>query len=98
MSGVSEQDEPARIGVLGAGATGAGIAQVTATAGYTTVCYDVDAAALDRAREITTTGRNGFERGVGRGTWTRGQADAASARLTFTNDLAESAGTAPVGK
>ncbi|HEY7136821.1 MAG TPA: 3-hydroxyacyl-CoA dehydrogenase family protein [Acidimicrobiia bacterium] len=84
-------NEPARIGVLGAGVMGAGIAQVTATTGYTTVCYDVDAAALERAREITTTGRYGFERGVERGKLTREQADAAHARLTFTNDLAEAA-------
>ena len=37
-----------KVGVLGAGVMGAGIAQVTATAGYETVCYDVDAEALAR--------------------------------------------------
>jgi 3-hydroxyacyl-CoA dehydrogenase len=35
-----------KIGVLGAGVMGSGIAQVTATAGYETVCYDVDAGAV----------------------------------------------------
>ena len=56
-----------RIGVLGAGVMGSGIAQVTATAGYETVCYDVDAGALDTGREHVTTGRYGLERGVERG-------------------------------
>ena len=48
-----------RIGVLGAGVMGSGIAQVTATAGYETVCFDVDAAALALGREHVTTGRYG---------------------------------------
>ena len=42
-----------KVGVLGAGVMGAGIAQVTATAGYETVCYDIDAAGAasgERAR------------------------------------------------
>jgi 3-hydroxyacyl-CoA dehydrogenase len=84
---------PTRIGVLGAGVMGAGIAQVTATAGYETVCYDVDAGAVERAREITTTGRYGFDRGVERGKLTREEADAAIARLRFTNAFEEAAAT-----
>ena len=43
-----------KVGVLGAGVMGAGIAQVTATAGYETVCYDVDADALERAARSTS--------------------------------------------
>jgi 3-hydroxyacyl-CoA dehydrogenase len=82
-----------RVGVLGAGVMGAGIAQVTATAGYDTVCYDVDATALDRAREITTAGRYGFERGVERGKLTREQADAARERLRFTTSFDDVAAT-----
>ena len=35
-----------RIGVLGAGVMGGGIAQVTAIAGYETVCYDIAPDAL----------------------------------------------------
>ena len=70
-----------KVGVLGAGVMGAGIAQVTATAGYETVCYDVDADALARGSEHVTTGRYGFERGVERGKLTRDDADAARARL-----------------
>jgi 3-hydroxybutyryl-CoA dehydrogenase len=76
-----------RVGVLGAGVMGSGIAQVTATAGYATVCCDVDAEALERGRELVQTGRYGLERGVERGKLTREQADAASARLSFTSSL-----------
>jgi 3-hydroxyacyl-CoA dehydrogenase len=80
-----------KLGVIGAGVMGSGIAQVTATAGYETVCYDVDPAALERAREHVTTGRYGVERGVDRGKLTRADADAALARLSFTTELDEAA-------
>ena len=80
-----------KVGVLGAGVMGAGIAQVTATAGYETVCYDVDADALTRGEEHVTTGRYGFERGVERGKLTREDADAARARLSFTASFDDAA-------
>ena len=80
-----------KVGVLGAGVMGAGIAQITATAGYETVCYDVDADALTRGEEHVTTGRYGFERGVERGKLTREAADAARARLSFTASFEEAA-------
>ena len=80
-----------KVGVLGAGVMGAGIAQVTATAGYETVCYDVDADALASGQEHVTTGRYGFERGVERGKLTREEADAARARLSFTASFDEAA-------
>jgi 3-hydroxybutyryl-CoA dehydrogenase len=82
-----------RIGVLGAGVMGSGIAQVTATAGYATVCYDVDPEALARGREHVTTGRYGLERGVERSKLTREEADAALARLTFTDSFEDAAHT-----
>lgn len=85
--------EVKRIGVLGAGVMGSGIAQVTATAGYDTVCYDVDPGALEAGKEHVTTGRYGVERGVDRGKLTREQADAALARLTFTGSFNEAAAT-----
>ena len=90
---MSDAREVKRVGVLGAGVMGSGIAQVTATAGYETVCYDVDAGALDAGREHVTTGRYGVERGVERGKLTREQADAARSRLTFTGSFDDAAAT-----
>jgi 3-hydroxyacyl-CoA dehydrogenase len=83
--------EPRRIGVIGAGVMGSGIAQVTATAGYETVCCDVSPQALAAARETVRSGRFGVERGVERGKLTREQADAALARLRFSASLEEAA-------
>jgi len=68
---------------------GSGIAQVTATAGYDTVCYDVDPAALERAVAHVTTGRYGFDRGVERGKLSPAEAEAALARLSFTSSFAD---------
>jgi 3-hydroxyacyl-CoA dehydrogenase len=79
------------IGVIGAGVMGSGIAQTTATAGMRTVAYDISAAALDKARAEVATGRYGFARGVERGKMSRADADAALARLRFTEILEEAA-------
>jgi 3-hydroxyacyl-CoA dehydrogenase len=85
--------EVKKIGVLGAGVMGSGIAQVTATAGYETVCYDVDLTALDKGREHVTTGRFGLGRGVERGKLTQAEADAAYERLRFTGAFEDAAAT-----
>jgi 3-hydroxyacyl-CoA dehydrogenase len=82
-----------KIGVLGAGVMGSGIAQVTATAGYETVCFDVADDALRAAQEHVTTGRFGLDGGIERGKLTREEADTALARLRFTNDFDEVANT-----
>ena len=79
------------IGVLGAGVMGSGIAQVTAIAGYSTVCYDIDAGVLDRAREHVTTGRFGIDSAVERKKLTHAEGDAALERLSFTNSFADAA-------
>ncbi|MGZ8761693.1 MAG: 3-hydroxyacyl-CoA dehydrogenase family protein [Acidimicrobiia bacterium] len=82
-----------KIGVLGAGVMGAGIAQVTAVAGYETRCYDLAPEALTAARGHVTTGRYGLDSGVERGKMTREEADAALARLTFTDAFEDAANT-----
>jgi 3-hydroxyacyl-CoA dehydrogenase len=79
----------ARIGVLGAGVMGGGIAQVTATAGFETRCYDPDPVARARGLEHATTGRYGLARGVERGKLTADEAEAARARLTFVERFEE---------
>ena len=81
------------IGVLGAGVMGGGIAQVCAAGGFDVVCYDIAPEALTAGREHATTGRYGLESGVARGKLTREEADAATARLTFTTTFEEAANT-----
>ncbi|HEX7096871.1 MAG TPA: 3-hydroxyacyl-CoA dehydrogenase family protein [Acidimicrobiales bacterium] len=78
-----------RIGVIGGGVMGSGIAQVLAVAGHDVWCYDVDESALDRARESVDTGRFGVRSAVARGKLTEEQAEAALARLRFTLDRQE---------
>jgi 3-hydroxybutyryl-CoA dehydrogenase len=75
-----------RIGVLGAGVMGAGIAQVMAIAGHEVVCHDISAEALEKGREGVDTGRFGVRGAVERGKLTSDEADAALARLTFTDE------------
>jgi 3-hydroxybutyryl-CoA dehydrogenase len=80
-----------KIGVLGAGVMGGGIAQVCALAGDEVVCYDIASRALDEARAHMTTGRFGLDGAVQRAKVTREQADAALARVTFSASLEEAA-------
>lgn len=78
---------PQQIGVMGAGVMGAGIAQVMAVAGHEVVCYDPSAEALDKGREGVDTGRFGVRGAVERGKLTEAEANAALARLVFTDEL-----------
>jgi 3-hydroxybutyryl-CoA dehydrogenase len=82
-----------RIGVLGAGVMGGGIAQVCALAGDDVVCYDIAPAALDDARAHVTTGRFGLDGAVARAKVTREEADAALRRITFTSSFETAATT-----
>jgi 3-hydroxybutyryl-CoA dehydrogenase len=63
-----------RIGVVGAGTMGAGIAQIAALGGYRTTIYELDSKALRRGME---TLRTGLRRGAERGRW--GETDATDA-------------------
>jgi 3-hydroxyacyl-CoA dehydrogenase len=78
-----------RIGVIGAGVMGAGIAQSTAVGGVETLCYDISTDALSAARKEVTEGRFGVESAVARGKLDREAADAALARLRFTERFEE---------
>jgi 3-hydroxybutyryl-CoA dehydrogenase len=86
-SGTRSEGTNMRVGVVGAGVMGSGIAQVTATFGYQTVCVDNDPSALERAAELVVSGRYGLERGVERGRLTRLEADGALGRLVFADAL-----------
>ena len=63
-----------RVGVVGAGTMGAGIAQIAALGGYETLLYEIDEKQLERGLEMI---RNGMRRGAERGRW--GESDAADA-------------------
>jgi 3-hydroxybutyryl-CoA dehydrogenase len=75
-----------RVGVIGAGQMGAGIAEVSARAG-------VDVLAFETTEELITAGRarivKSLERGVSAGKITERERDAAVGRLTFTTNLAD---------
>lgn len=74
------------VGVCGAGGTmGAGIAIVSARAGFTTICYDTRADALDRAKRQSA---GFFAKSVERGKMQADERDAVLARLSSTTDLA----------
>lgn len=75
-----------RIGVIGAGQMGNGIAHVCALAGYEVLLNDVDAEALDRARDKIA---GNMDRQVAREKITAQDRDAAIARIATTRDLAE---------
>ncbi|MFL5906906.1 MAG: 3-hydroxyacyl-CoA dehydrogenase NAD-binding domain-containing protein [Solirubrobacterales bacterium] len=67
-----------RIGVVGAGTMGAGIAQIAALGGYRTAIYELDSKALERGLEQL---RNGLRRGAERGRWSEQQAIDALERI-----------------
>jgi 3-hydroxybutyryl-CoA dehydrogenase len=67
-----------RVGVVGAGTMGAGIAQIAALGGYETSLYEPDADALERGMERL---RRDLGRGAERGRWSADEAEAAEGRL-----------------
>ena len=70
-----------RIGVVGAGQMGRGIAQVCSTAGWDVEVFDVDDASLRTAAKKT---RESLARGVGKGTLMPQQVEETLGRLRFT--------------
>lgn len=72
------------IGIIGAGAMGAGIAQVAATAGEEVMVFDTNSASLDKASERLT---KIFNRLVEKEKVTRQEADDILGRITFIDDM-----------
>ena len=75
-----------RVGVLGCGLMGSGIAQVAATAGYDTIVRDVSQEIWDRARAGIEKSLTKF---VEKGKLAAANRDAALKRLTFTTATAD---------
>ena len=75
-----------RIGVVGCGLMGSGIAEVTARAGLDVVVREVDSAAVEAGR-----GRieRSLEKALARERTTAEANDLARARIRFTTDLAD---------
>ncbi len=67
-----------RIGVVGAGTMGAGIAQLACLGGYQTRLHDPDSEALDSGPARL---RSALEKGTERGRWSAAEAEAAAERL-----------------
>ena len=76
------------VGVVGAGAMGAGIAQVAAARGHRVLLADAFPAALDRARDGQA---KAMAREVEKGRLTRDAADAVLARLTYVEGVTAAA-------
>jgi 3-hydroxybutyryl-CoA dehydrogenase len=75
-----------RVGVVGCGQMGAGIAEVCARGGVDTVVREVDAATAERGRDKLL---KSFDRAVARGRMTEDDREASVARLSFTTDLGD---------
>jgi 3-hydroxybutyryl-CoA dehydrogenase len=75
-----------RVGVVGGGIMGSGIAEVSARAGYEVVVREVDDAAVEAAERRLT---KSLGRAVRAGKFTEADRAAAAARLSFTTDLAD---------
>ncbi|EAQ25235.1 3-hydroxybutyryl-CoA dehydrogenase [Roseovarius sp. 217] len=78
--------EIAKIGVVGAGQMGNGIAHVMAVAGYDVLLNDISAEALQRALAAV---RKNMERQVSRGKITQDDMEAALARIVTTQTLTD---------
>ncbi|MBP7569631.1 MAG: 3-hydroxybutyryl-CoA dehydrogenase [Acidobacteria bacterium] len=78
-----------RVGILGCGLMGSGIAQVCAQAGYATIVREVDEAALDRGLARI---RSFLDEGVAKGKVAADARDQAWARLSGTTRVEELAG------
>ncbi len=84
MTDEAEPTNLQRVGVVGSGLMGSGIAEVCARAGLDVIVREVDAAAAEtgQARFVKS-----LDRAVGSGKLTQDDRDAAFARVTFTTDI-----------
>ncbi len=75
-----------RVGVVGCGLMGSGIAEQAARSGFDVVVREINEQALDAGRERVA---GSMKRGLKRGKISQEEHDAAAARLAYTTELAE---------
>ncbi|HEX5460412.1 MAG TPA: 3-hydroxyacyl-CoA dehydrogenase family protein [Steroidobacteraceae bacterium] len=80
--------------VIGSGVMGSGIAQVLAVSGLRVSLYDVDPAALHRARTIIEDGAFGMRASIQRGKLSMEDFELARARVRYCTDLGEACAAA----
>lgn len=80
-------DRVSKVGVVGGGVMGAGIAMTFAQAGYHVTVREISAEALERTRHALRHGRFGWGRAVQLGKFTESDVERFSARITLTLDL-----------
>lgn len=83
---MSSQKDIERVGVVGAGQMGSGIAEVCAKAGANVVVFEPTDALLGAGRDRIT---GSLERAAGRGKLSEADRDATLARFSFTTNLAD---------
>jgi 3-hydroxybutyryl-CoA dehydrogenase len=78
--------EIAKVGVLGGGLMGSGIAQVSAMAGFETIVREISDPLIQKSK--SGIGKT-LAKGIEKGKVTEAERDAALGKLTFTTDLAQ---------
>jgi 3-hydroxybutyryl-CoA dehydrogenase len=78
-----------KIGIMGGGVMGGGIAQVLAVAGYRVIVRDLTEELLEKTRITITDGRFGLNAGVDRGKLTESQRADAMAAMDFTTEVSD---------
>ncbi|WP_339606282.1 3-hydroxyacyl-CoA dehydrogenase NAD-binding domain-containing protein [uncultured Roseivirga sp.] len=73
-----------KVGVVGAGTMGQGIAQISALAGYSVVLYDLQSSALDTAKKNI---EKNLDKGIERGKVTAEEKNQALSNITFSTDF-----------
>ncbi len=76
-----------KIGIMGAGVMGGGIAQSLILAGYPVIVRDLTDEICEKAKDTIINGRFGLKGGVKLGKYTQEEMDQALARLTFTTKV-----------
>jgi 3-hydroxyacyl-CoA dehydrogenase len=81
-------DDIHKVGILGGGVMGGGIAMTFAQAGYDTVIRDINDDAIRKTEDTILNGRFGWNKAIERGRMSADDVEQYKARLSYTTDLA----------